>query len=81
VTDPERAREIRSILGAALAKNEYFKGLTDTIAQLRLLNGPLELDEARRLRGQYLMLAGFLVIIAVLVMNIARKRKKLKKRK
>jgi uncharacterized membrane protein YgcG len=80
VTDPERVREIRGILGAALAKDEYFKGLTDTIAQLRLLGGPVELDEARRLRGQYLMLAGFLVIIAALVMNISKKRKKLKRR-
>ena len=79
VTDPETTREIRNSLGAALAKEEYFKGLTDTIARLRLLTGPVELEEAGRQRGQYLMLAGFLIIIAVLVMNIAKKRRNIKK--
>jgi uncharacterized membrane protein YgcG len=78
VTDRETSREIRNELGAALGREEYFKGITDAVARLRQLTGPVELDEARRQRGEYLMLAGFVILISVLIMNIAKKRRRMK---
>jgi len=78
VLDEEEIRDIRQRLGAALAEGAYFDGINGALSKLRKLTGASELDDAKRERGNWMMLAGLIILIGVLYMNLARKRRQLR---
>lgn len=78
VLNEEEIRDIRQSLGAALAEGTYFDGLNGALSKLRKLTGALELDDAKRERGNWMMLAGLIILIGVLYKNLAKKRRRLR---
>jgi uncharacterized membrane protein YgcG len=80
IVDPEELRAIRNGLGDALEKGAYVNGLMAALARLGQLTGSSEIEEAKRQRGDWLILAGLIIIVAVLIWNLSKKRRELRKR-
>jgi uncharacterized membrane protein YgcG len=78
VTDPQEKRGITNELGATLGNGEYYAGLTKALARLKALPGPEDIQEAKKLRGQWMIVAGLVILIAVFYMNLMKRRMKRK---
>jgi uncharacterized membrane protein YgcG len=75
IVDPEAFRAIRNELAFSLAKGAYSEGLSHTLTKLKVLPGPGELEHARKQRGQWMIVAGLVILIAVFYMNLAKRRR------
>lgn len=76
VIDPGEKRTITNRLGASLEDGAFYYGLSRTLARLKALPGPADLEEARKQRGQWAIVAGLVILIAVFYLNLSKKRRR-----